>query len=406
MQKIKIKKKYNNKYKKNIQILDLGMHPFADTFIKKNQLEFSEPIFPLKCQLNEKTGIISSMVKTDVFSRYNLYDYSYTSSNSMFLKNYWKKLSKDLTKNYSINENTKILEIGSNDGFLISKFKSTTKNLLAVDASKFMTKISKKKGIKSVNLIFSKKKSNMIKKRHGLFDIILANNVVHHSNDPDDFIKGVRKILKKNGIFIFEVPYWLSMVKSKNFDQVYHEHTTYFTVKSLNYLCNKNNIQISKIEFTENHGSSLRVFAKVKKKPKINKQSKSLIAYEIKNKIFNPKTYRDLQKKIFKKKINLLKKIYKYKLKNYKIIGIGASAKANTFLNYMGLNNSIIDYITDRSKFKINKFTPLSRIPIYDDNKIKFAGNKVLAITLAWNLGVTLKKKILKINNKVKFLSI
>lgn len=389
-----------NKHK----ILDLGLHPFADTFIKQNQLEQSEPIFPLKCELDIKSGMIRSIVKTDVFKRYNLYEYSYTSSNSKFLKNYWDQLSKKLIKKFRINKNTKILEIGSNDGYLLSKLKKKTKNLIAVDASKLMTKITTNKKIKSLNLIFNNSEAKKIKKKFGLFDLIIANNVVHHANDPYDFINGVKNDLKPNGSFIFEVPYWFTMVKNKNFDQVYHEHASHFNVKSLNYLCNRCKLEIYNIEFTKNHGSSLRVFAKLSKKPKINKQSINLINNEIKYKIYSPKTYLEIEKHLYKKKLRFLSKIIRYKLKGYKIIGIGAAAKANTFLNYMGLNKFLIDYITDASKYKIGKFTPLSRIPIFSDNKIKLAGHKVVAIALAWNIGKILKSKILKINKKVKFL--
>lgn len=389
-----------NKHK----ILDLGLHPFADTFIKQNQLEQSEPIFPLQCELEINSGMIRSIVKTDVFKRYNLYEYSYTSSNSKFLKDYWDQLSKKLIKIFNINKNTKILEIGSNDGYLLSKFKKKTKNLVAVDASKLMTKITRNKKIKSLNLIFDNSEAQKIKKKFGLFDLIIANNVVHHSNDPYDFIKGVKNNLKPNGIFIFEVPYWLTMVKNKNFDQVYHEHASHFNVKSLNYLCNKCKLEIYNIEHTKNHGSSLRVFAKLSKKPKVNKQSFNLINNEMKYKIYSPETYIKIENELYKKKLKFLSKIIKYKLKGYKIIGIGAAAKANTFINFIGLNKFLIDYITDASKHKIGKFTPLSRIPIYSDNKIKFAGHKVVAIALAWNIGKILKNKILKINNKVKFL--
>ena len=392
--------------KHKFQILDLGMHPFADTFINKNQLIKSEPIFPLKCELDTRTGLISSMIKTDVYERYNLYEYSYTSSNSKFLRDYWTDLSKKLIKGLKINKKTKILEIGSNDGYLLSKFKKKTKNLVAVDASIFMTKITKKKKIKSLNLIFDNKSANKIKNKFGLFDLVIANNVVHHSSNPDNFIKGIKKILNKNATFVFEVPYWLTMVKNKNFDQVYHEHTTHFNVKSLNYLCSKNNLEIKNIEFTKNHGSSLRVFSKLSNKPKINKQSIKLIKNENKHKIFSPKTYKIIEKELHKRKLNFLIKLIKFKLKGYKIIGIGAAAKANTFINLLGLNKFLIDYVTDVSEYKIGKYTPLSRIPIYKDEKIKSAGDKVIAIAMAWNIGRMLKNKILKINNKVKFLNI
>ena len=118
-----IKKKLNQS---NV-ILDLGMHPYADTFIRKNQINKSEPIFPLQCLLNPKTGMISNLIKTNDSERYNLYDYSYTSSNSLYAKNYWKSYFKDILAEVNISNKTKILEIGSNDGFLLSLFKKKQK---------------------------------------------------------------------------------------------------------------------------------------------------------------------------------------------------------------------------------------------------------------------------------------
>ena len=125
---------------------------------------------------------------------------------------------------------------------------------------------------------------------------------------------------------------------------------------------------------------------------------------EEKNKIFERKTYTKFSKYIQKKKFLFNRKLISYKMKGYKIIGIGAAAKANTLLNYLGINKEIMDFVTDSSKLKIGKFMPLSRIPIFSDNKIKTAGQKVIAIPLAWNLKNFLKEKILKLNGNVKFL--
>ena len=137
----------------DVEIIDLGLHPYADTFVKKNQLQISEPIFPLKCYLNYKTGYIHNFIITNDQKRYNEYEYSYTSSNSNFSKNYWKKYFQDIKKTLTIDKNTRILEIGSNDGYLLKQFVKITEKLLGVDASSFMTKIASKNGIKTKNLI-------------------------------------------------------------------------------------------------------------------------------------------------------------------------------------------------------------------------------------------------------------
>jgi 2-polyprenyl-3-methyl-5-hydroxy-6-metoxy-1,4-benzoquinol methylase len=383
-------------------IIDLGLHPFADSFIKKNKLAEGEKIFPLRCYLDTKKGHIRTSIVTNDFQRYNEHDYSYTSSNSLYAKTYWVNYATSLIKDLNINPNTQICEIGSNDGFLLRQFKKKTKNVIGIDASKTMCELARKSGVKTYNFIFNKKNVKKISQIKS--DIIIANNVLNHSNDPVDFIKSVKKCIKKKGIFVFEVPYWLRLVKEKKFDQIYHEHISYFTVKSsYNYLKNCG-FEIFKIHFSEYHGGSLRIYSTLIKKKKLLYDIKKYIKIEEKNKIFKKKKYVKLSKYIQKKKFLFNRKLISYKIRGYKIIGLGAAAKANTLLNYLGVNKETIDFVTDKSKLKIGKFMPLSRIPIFSDNKIKKAGKKVIVIPLAWNLKNFLKEKILKLNGNVKFL--
>ena len=131
---------------------------------------------------------------------------------------------------------------------MLSKFKKATKKVLGIDASNFMTKLANKKNIKTLNIIFNFNEAKKVKKKFGSFDLIIANNVLNHSNNPIDFIKGISKLLSKNGIFVFELPYWYNLVKEKKFDQIYHEHVSYLTIKSSYNLLKKNNLEIFKVE--------------------------------------------------------------------------------------------------------------------------------------------------------------
>ena len=156
----------------------------------------------------------------------------------------------------------KIFEIGCNDGFLIENLKQFGYKVSGCDASSFISKISKNKKLNIFNKIFNFESSKQIKKKFKKFDYIIANNVVNHSNNPNDFIKGVKNILDEDGFFIFEQPYWVSMMKSKKIDQIYHEHITYFTLKFSNWILRQNGMYIHDFEVTEYHGGSLRVIAK------------------------------------------------------------------------------------------------------------------------------------------------
>tara|TARA_B100000965_G_C19498700_1_gene716419 strand:- start:411 stop:1145 length:735 start_codon:yes stop_codon:yes gene_type:complete len=236
-------------------------------------------------------------------------------------------------------------------------------------------------------------------------NIIIANNVLNHSNDPLNFIKGVKNIIDSKGTFVFELPYWVNLVKAKKFDQIYHEHVSYFTVKYSKYLLNKAGFKITNIEETEYHGGSIRIYSSIHKNQKENKIVKKYISMENSLKIFKEKTYINFMNDLNRKKLQFLKRIINYKLKGYKIIGVGAAAKGNTFLNFIGINNQLMDFITDASKYKIGKYTPLTRIPIFSDNKIKSLKRKICLIPLAWNLEKFIKTKLLKLNKNMKMIS-
>jgi len=398
--------KFSLKNKTNIKVFDLGEHPFADTFISHDDLNKKEPIYPLRCLLDRKSGCIFNEVITSDKKRYNLYDYSYTSSNSKYSRDYWKKYANDFQKKYKLKD--KVLEVGCNDGYLINLLNNKGYMSFGCDASKFICDLSKKKKFKVLNYIFNFKNSQKIKKKIGKVKYLIANNVVNHSNNPNDFIKGVENILDDDGYFIFEQPYWLETIKTIRIDQIYHEHITYFTIKFAKWILEKNGMYLYNYEKTPYHGGSLRIIAKKKKNIKkdfFTKISKG-IKTEIKYGLFGKKIYEAINKKLQIRAKILHKKLNYHKKKGFKIAGIGAAAKANTFLCFFRLDNTIIDFVTDASKFKIGKFTPKTRIPIYADQILKKKNRKIVAIILSWNISKLLKLKLKKLNKNIKFINL
>ena len=390
------------------EILDLGMHAFADTFIPLDKLDSSEPVYQLACILDPLTGMINNKIITVDYDRYNLYDYSYTSSNSNFAKNHWQDFAKFID-NLMQKKKSNIIEIGANDGFLCSVLKDYNHNVLAIDSSKLMTELCKQRGISSMNMIFSLKSvenSNLVGAK---YDCIIANNVFNHSNDPLDFLLAVKNLLTKDGYFVFEVPYWLNLVDSLHFDQIYHEHISYFTVFSLKNLLLLADFEIVDFEIVDYHGGSLRIISKIKNSA-ISVSAKKIeeqISLEKKKGLFDKKTYIEFEQKIKNKRSKFLANMHNLKAINPSIpfVGVGAAAKANTLLTYYGLNSTYLDFITDMSEFKIGKFTPLTRIPIFSDDVFKNS-NHFYAIMLSWNISTTLKQSILNINRNVRFIDL
>jgi SAM-dependent methyltransferase len=388
-----------------IKILDFGMHPYADTFISEDQLSLTEPILPLQVYLNIDSGQIQLGYITDDYERYNLYTYSYTSSNSKFARDHWDNYYKRIKELYKIKNNL-VVEIGSNDGYLSQHFLEDNNIVVGVDPSEEMCSIAAKKGINICNNIFNENEAKNILNNFGKAKLIIANNVFNHSNEPLSFIKGVNNLLDDDGVFVFELPYWGSTVNSKKFDQIYHEHISYFTVKSSYHLLSKVNLRITDIELVDYHGGSLRIYCQKGIPSENNPKVFNWINKEEEEGLFNPGTYIKWQQEILQDRNKFLKNLYELKLSNpgIPIIGVGAAAKANTFLNYYNIDNTVLDYVTDSSKYKQEKYTPLTRIPIKGDEIFSIYIN-VYALILSWNISDSLKENLLKINPNIKFIS-
>ena len=302
--------------KKLDKILDLGMHPYADTFLKKKDLSLSEPIYPLICDLCSHCGHIQTKCITDPLSRYNQHEYSYTSSNSNFSRTHWQNFALDIIKRTHLKKIPYVLEIGSNDGFLLKQFKNKKIKVLGVDASKYISSLATKNKIKTISGLFDLKLSNKIKKKYKKTNLIIANNVFNHSDNPREFLKSIGNLLDDSGYFIFEVPYWYDGFKSKKFDQVYHEHVSYFTIRSIYKLLKLSFMNIKDIEFVNYHGGSLRIYAQKSVKNKIifNK-IKKYIKHEIQEGIFNKQKYNVFMKDVQVQKIKFLSKVLNLKKK-------------------------------------------------------------------------------------------
>ena len=387
------------------KILDFGQHSYADTFIAENQLHLSEPVFPLQLFLNSESGSIQLGFVSNDDERYNLYEYSYTSSNSKVSRNHWDEFA-----NFAINKYTDYnfaVEIGSNDGYLIKQFAKNNKKILGVDCSKQMCDLANANDANSIQRVFGLSVAKEIEEAYGKADIIMANNVFNHSNNPLDFAKAVAHLLSKDGVFIFEVPYWLCMVESNRFvDMVYHEHISYFTVKSCVNLLKAAGLTMIDYQIVDYHGGSLRIEAKLAGSNQNEQKILEAIEKETAAGLFDLNFYTKFQKKMEQDRANWLQNFYDL-LKNDPgavVIGVGAAAKANTWLNWHRLDKTLLHCITDASKSKQGKYTPLSRIPIASDDE--FAKHeRPYALILSWNISTELKQILLKINPNIRFIS-
>ena len=387
------------------KILDLGQHAYADTFIAEDQLNLSEPVFPLELHLNPASGQIQLGYVSHAEDRYNLYSYSYTSSNSKTARAHWDEYAATIQEKYPVQG--LVVEIGSNDAYLIKQFQQNGVKTLGIDSSGDMCEIALKLGVDSIHALFNQTVADEVLKRFGTAKLIMANNVFNHANNPVDFARGVADLLDKNGIFVFEVPYWASMIQSDRFvDMVYHEHVSYFTIKSTWNLLQQAGIEIVDFDVVDYHGGSIRVIARRSTNNEMPFLVKGAIEHETELGLFDPKFYAKLQKKFEQQRNIWLLNFYQILAEDPDavIIGVGAAAKANTWLTWHGLNKTVVKYIADASEHKQGKYTPLTRIPICSDNEFANYENPY-ALILSWNIGEPLKKALLNINPNTRFLS-
>ena len=388
-----------------IKIIDLGPHAYADTFIAEDQLNLSEPVFPLELHLNPASGQIQLGYVSHAEDRYNLYSYSYTSSNSKTARDHWDEYAATIQEKYPVQG--LVVEIGSNDAYLIKQFQRDGVKTLGIDSSGDMCEIALKQGVDSIHALFNQTVADEVLKRFGPAKLILANNVFNHANNPVDFARGVADLLDEDGIFVFEVPYWASMIQSDRFvDMVYHEHVSYFTIKSTWNLLQQAGMEIVDFDVVDYHGGSIRVIARRSTKNEMPFLVKGAIEHETGLGLFDPKFYAKLQKKFEQQRNTWLFNFYQILARDPDavIIGVGAAAKANTWLTWHGLNKTVVKYIADASEHKQGKYTPLTRIPICSDNEFANYENPY-ALILAWNIGEPLKKALLNINPNTRFLS-
>lgn len=385
------------------EIIHLGLHSFADRFIPKENLKEIDPAYPLVCDLCAECGGIQSRYVTDPHDRYCTVDYSYTSSNSSFSRDHWTAYAQEVAEVTSLVDQL-VVEVGSNDGFLSEQFAQRGARVIGVDPSAYMVQLAQKRGVETIEALFSSALVPSLQEKYGRAHLVVANNVFNHSEDPVDFARAAASLLTDKGYFVFELPYWAIGVRTGKFDQIYHEHVIYLTARSSSSILERAGLSISRIEVVNYHGGSLRVYAQKNTTTDHCPEARALITQETKEGLFDSSYYEQFMKKLLVARSRFLKRVHDIKLAGAPIIAVGAPAKGNTFLNFYKLDNTLIDYVTDSSPHKKGKYTPLSRIPIVGD-EIFATYQQPYALLLSWNIAEQLKKTLGPINQNITFIS-
>lgn len=366
-----------------IKIISLNKICLVGNFLKLKKKQKRYPISLNYCNKCFHIQIAEIISPKKLFSNY-LWETGISKSNY--------DIFRDIAFQYKskINKKTKVFEIASNDGsflkFLRKKFSCMT---VGIDpAANFLNKTNK---ITQINGFFDYKKSYQIIKKFGQFDLIFARNVLAHVINPNEIFRGIRNLLKINGCAVIEVPHLLPIIKNLQYDNIFHEHNGFHSIKSIKDLCDKNELYLSNVIKIKSQGGSIR--CEIKRIDNIKNKSKILnfIKEEKKAKLFNKNFLLSYKFKIISHKVKLIDLLKSLKAKKYKISIYGASGKGQALIQFNNISNKLVDKVYDKSKMKINKYTPGSNLYIEKSSNIKRKNIDYLFLS-SWNL----KNEIIK----------
>ena len=365
----------------NIQkFLDLGFSALSDNFLTFEQLEESETFFPLTVHMCLDCGLCQLGYVVPPELMFNK-DYPYDSSTTKTGRDHFTKMGVDICTKFSLQQNSFVIDVGSNSGVLLDAFKSKEMRVLGIEPSSKLANAAIKKGIDSIIEFFSEKLVKEILDGYGKSSIITGTNVFAHIDDLDDFMKTSDLLLVENGMIIIEAPYLLHLLE---YDTIYHEHLSYLSVKPMVKFCKKFGFEVFDIEKQKIHGGTLRYYIGRKNTRQITQNVSNYLELEEKNKIYSKEKLLDFSKSVKHHKKTLLQLLYQLKKDGKRIVAISAPAKGNTLLNYCKIDSDILDYVTERNPLKIDKFTPGMHIPVFSDEKL-LEDQPDYALILAWN---------------------
>lgn len=365
--------------------LDLGFSPPSNAYLNKEGLSKGETYYPLRTLFCENCWLVQTEDYASCEELFNN-DYAYLSSASSSWINHAKKYSEMIIKELKLNSNSFVLEIASNDGYLLQNFVKNNIPCLGVEPTKSTANYSKNFGIDVIPNFFGEQLAKKIIKSYPKADLIIGNNVFAHVPNLIDFTKGLKLCLNESGIITLEFQHLLQLMKNNQFDTIYHEHFSYHSLFVLINFFKKFELKIFDVTELDTHGGSLRLFISHEhSNNKISDNIDRIVKNELAFGLNTKDAYLNFEKKLSNLKYNFLEKIIELKKQGKKIVGFGAAAKGNTLFNYYGIKKDQIEFIFDNAETKQNMYTPGSHIPILHPNLLrKIKPDYVLIIP--WNL--------------------
>ena len=374
--------------------VDLGSSPPSNAYLTPAQLHAPESYYPLRVLVCESCWLVQTEDFAgfdDMFSA----EYAYFSSFSSTMLAHVKQYSQEMTARFGIGANSCVVEVASNDGYLLKNFKAAGIPCYGVEPTASTAKAAREMGIESIEEFFGKKLANRLVSEGRQADLTAANNVLAHVPDINDFVSGFTLLLKDQGVSTFEFPHLLNLVDKAQFDTIYHEHFSYLSLTAVNTIFKANGLSVFDVEEIATHGGSLRVFAQKASTGKhaVNPRVAAMLAREEALGMKTAAYYGQTQADAVKIKRDLLQFLLKAQEEGKTVAAYGAAAKGNTLLNYAGVRDDLVQFVIDLNPAKQNKFMPGSRIPMVGVDVLNATAPDYMLI-LPWNLEAEIKAQL------------
>ena len=365
------------------KFIDLGFTPLADAFLGANQLQEPETTYPLQvrqcddCGLAQLTHVVSAEV------RYR-HDYPYESSVTQAGRRHWKEFADSVCSRLALSGHDLVIDIGSNVGALLQCFQANGTRILGIDPASNIVRIAEQRGIETWDEFFGSHVVDRVLREKGKAAVITATNVFTHIDDFRDFMSAVDALLVDNGVFILEAPHFGHLLRSLEYDTIYHEHISYLALRPLERLFGQCGMEVFDVQERDIHGGSFRAYVARAGSYPVADSVRAMLAWEHEAGLYDVYVLEDFATKVAVNRSELVRLLHNLKSGGKRIAAVSAPAKGMTLLNYCRIGPELLDFVTEKSHLKIGRFTPGMHLPVMDDDAL--IRHKVdYALLLAWN---------------------
>lgn len=366
-------------------VVDLGLSPLCENIVAPDDLNRGEMFYPLRTFVCDSCWLIQVH---ELVSGEEIYShYAYFSSNSDSWLRHAREYCDKIVPRLGLNRQSQVVEIASNDGYMLKNFKSKGIPALGIEPAANVAQVAIEQGLDCVVRFFGTETAQQVASEYGQADLILANNVIGHVPDLNDFVAGMKVLLAPEGTITIEIPHAINLIKENQFDTIYQEHYSYFLLLTMRQVLQRHGLTLYDVDEIPTHGGSLRFYARHEEH---SSQPVAAIVDEIESReveagLTDLETYQRYSRSVMETKWNLLEFLINAKRAGKTVVGYGAPGKAATLLNYCGVREDLLEYTVDRNKMKQGTFLVGTLIPIYAPEMIEATKPDYILI-LPWNL--------------------